>query len=184
MVIKYLVFAIALFLESLLGAALIRSYSHPKNRIWPPLRNGIWQYWYVHLLTESSLFCFLVVGYLDLNSFILTHWWRFVVASILIGVGGILFFWALRTLSLQTSLGFRGNLCIKGPYQYSRNPQYLGTVLFVSGAVLVFNSVLAMVVGVVGNLLFLLTSIVEESWLKELFGEDYETYRKKVARFI
>ena len=142
------------------------------------------EYWYVHFLTKGSIFCFLVVGFLDWNSFILTHWLRFVIASIVIAVGAIIFFWALRTLSLPTSLGLRGNLITQGPYRYSRNPQYMATVLFLSGALLVFNSFFASVIGVIGNLLFILTAFVEESWLQEQYGEEYEDYREKVPRFI
>jgi len=102
----------------------------------------------------------------------------------MMSVGAIVFFWTLRTLTLHTSLGLRGNLITEGPYRYSRNPQYLATVLVFSGALLFFNSFFASIVGVIGNLLFILTPFVEESWLQEQYREEYEDYCKKVPRFI
>ena len=71
----------------------------------------------------------------------------------------------------------------EGPYRYSRNPQYIGTVLVFSGALLFFNSFFASVIGVIGNLLFILTSFVEEAWLKQEFGKEYKEYCERVPRF-
>ncbi len=128
MTIEFALFGIALVLEFLLGGGLMVSMLHPKYRVWPPPKKCSWQYWYIHFSTESSISCFLVLGFLDWNSFFLTHWLRFVFASISIAVGAIIFLWALRTLSFSTSLGLNGKLITEGPYRYSRNPQYVAAI--------------------------------------------------------
>jgi protein-S-isoprenylcysteine O-methyltransferase Ste14 len=184
MPIKFALFGITLVLELLLGGSLIISLLHPKDRVWPPPKKGSWQYWYIHLSTESSISCFLVVGVLDWNTFVLTHGLRFVFASFFIVSGATIFLWALRTLSINTSLGLKGKLITEGPYRYSRNPQYVAAVVFFSGLILLFNSFYALVTGIIGNVWFLLTPFVEEPWLRKRFNEEYDDYCDKVPRYI
>jgi protein-S-isoprenylcysteine O-methyltransferase Ste14 len=181
---EFVLFGIALVLELLLGGGLIVSLLLPKYRVWPPQKKGSWQYWYIHFLTESSIFCFLVLGFLDWNTFFFTHWLRFIFAFILMVPGAAVFLWALRTLTFSTSLGLKAKLVTVGPYKYLRNPQYLGVVLFFSGIILFFNSFYAFVIGFIGNIWFLFTPFVEEPWLREQFRAEYDDYCKKVPRFI
>lgn len=184
MTIEFVFFGTTLVLEFLLGGGLIVSLLCPKYRIWPPPKKGLWQYWYIHFSTESSIFCFLVLGFLDWNTFFLKHWLRFVFAPLFIAVGAIILLWALRTLTINTSLGSKAKLVNEGPYKYSRNPQYLGTILFFSGTILLFNSLYQFVTGTIGIIWFLFAAFVEEPWLRERFKEEYDAYCKEVPRFI
>ncbi|MEX2737936.1 MAG: isoprenylcysteine carboxylmethyltransferase family protein [Candidatus Wukongarchaeota archaeon] len=179
-----LVFGITLVFELLLGTALIVSLLYPKYRVWPPPKKGAWQYWYIHFSTESTIFFFFVLGFLDWNTFFLRHWFRFVFAPLFIALGAIIFLWALRTLTINTSLGSKGKFVNDGPYRYSRNPQYLGTVLFFSGTMLLFNSLYQFVTGTIGIICFLLAAFAEETWLRDQFKEKYDAYCKKVPRFL
>jgi len=179
-----LVLGTTLVFELLLGTALIVSLLYPKYRVWPPPKKGSWQYWYIHFSTESSIFFFLALGFLDWNTFFLKHWLRFIFAPLFIAVGATIFLWALQTLTINTSLGSKGKLVNKGLYRHSRNPQYLGTVLFFSGTMLLFNSIYQFVTGTIGIIWFLLAAFVEEQWLRDQFKEDYDTYCKEVPRFI
>jgi protein-S-isoprenylcysteine O-methyltransferase Ste14 len=179
-----LVFGINLVFELLLGTALIVSLLYPKYRVWPPPKKGSWQYWHIHFSTESSILCFFALGFLDWNTFFLKHWLRFVFAPFFIAVGAIIFLWALRTLTINTSLGLKEKLVTDGPYRCSRNPQYLGTVLFFSGTMLLFNSLYQFLTGIIGIIWFLLAAFVEEPWLRDQFKEEYDTYRKEVPRFL
>ena len=184
MTIEFALFGITLVIEFLLGGGLIVSLLLPKHRVWPPPKKDSWRFWYTHFLTESSIFFFLVLGFLDWNTFFLVHWLRLVFASILMCVGAIIFFWALRTLTVSTSLGLKGKLVTEGPYRYSRNPQYIATVLLFSGAMLLFNSSYAFITGTTGNILFLIMPFIEEPWLRERFKEEYDEYCREVPRFI
>ncbi len=184
MTFEFELFAFTLFLEFLLGGGLVVSLLFPKYRVWPPPKKGSWQFWYTHFLTESSIFFFLVLGFLDWNTFFPVHWLRLVFASILMVVGAIVFLWALRNLTLTTSLGLKGKLVTKGPYRYSRNPQYIATVLLFSGAIIFFNSSYAFITGIIGNILFLITPFIEEPWLRERFKKEYVEYCREVPRFI
>ena len=120
----------------------------------------------------------------NLNTFFLTHWLRFIFVFILMVPGAAFFLWSFRTLSINTSLGLRGKLVTMGPYRHSRNPQYVGAVLFFSGTMLLFNSLYQFVTGTIGIIWFLLVAFVEEPCLRDQFKEEYDTYCKKVPRFI
>ena len=107
MIIESVLFVITFVLELLLGGGLIISLFVPKNRLWPPPQKGSWQYWYVHFLTESSIFCYLILGFLNWNTFFLTNSLRFFFASILMIPGAAIFLWALQTLTVDSSLGLK-----------------------------------------------------------------------------
>ena len=97
-------FGVTLALEGLLGGGCIVSLLRPAHRIWPPPRSGSWQYCYLHLSTESAITCFLVLGIVDGYPFVLLHGLRVGFAALLMAAAA-LFVWAIRTLSLHTSLG-------------------------------------------------------------------------------
>jgi protein-S-isoprenylcysteine O-methyltransferase Ste14 len=181
---EFLLFLFSLILELLLGTGLIVSFLFSKHRLWPPPQKGSWQYWYIHLFTETSIISFIALGILDWNTFMFSHWIFFLVALLLIVSGATLFFWALKTLTFTKSLGSKGKLMTTGPYKYSRNPQYVGLILFFSGTILFFNSFYVLIIGLIGNVWFLLAAFVEEPWLKEQFRKEYENYCKKVPRFF
>lgn len=76
-------------------------------------------------------------------------------------------------------------LVIKGIYQYSRNPMYVGVILILMGETLFFTSknLLAYTALIIFcfNLFIIL---VEEPRLQKDFGADYTNYCKKVGRWI
>lgn len=76
-------------------------------------------------------------------------------------------------------------LVMQGPYQYVRNPMYLGAGLALGGASLVYRS-LGLLAYTVGFLLVLHFFVVmyEEPTLIRLFGTEYEDYRRRVRRWF
>ena len=72
-----------------------------------------------------------------------------------------------------------------GPYKISRNPMYLGVTLLLIGAGFILGSITSFI----GFILFvILVEIIfipeEEKNMSELFGEEFEAYKKKVRRWI
>jgi protein-S-isoprenylcysteine O-methyltransferase Ste14 len=125
-----------------------------------------------------------VLGVVDGQPFELTSGLRVGVATLLMAAGAALFLWAIRTLSLRTSLGVPGTLVTGGPYRHSHNPQHLGAVVLFSGLILLFNSFHAAVTGIIGNGWFLLAPFVEEPWLRDQYREAYDAYCARVPRFL
>ena len=76
-------------------------------------------------------------------------------------------------------------LVTEGMYRYSRNPMYLGLLLLTIASTIWFGTWF----GIIINILFIflinfLQIIPEEKALLEIFGEEYEEYKKNVRRWI
>lgn len=75
-------------------------------------------------------------------------------------------------------------LVTSGPYRYSRNPQYIGFILFTIGMVLYWPTLLTIPMGTVLCLAYLKLAYTEEKRLKLTFKESYKTYSEETPRFV
>ena len=71
-----------------------------------------------------------------------------------------------------------------GPYRYTRNPMYLGHLIFMLGLALTFWSWFALILLVARAGWFHRRVLDDEARLEKLFGADYQTYRARVKRWI
>jgi protein-S-isoprenylcysteine O-methyltransferase Ste14 len=142
------------------------SFLAPAHRVWPPPSRDSWQFyatWFLSWVALSGVFLLALLGG---NSLGLPAWLRAGLGIPLLVLGVRLIAWGFRELTVPTSLGLAGALVRSGPYRFSRNPQYLGTCIYLVG------------------LWFAATPFVEEPWLAERFGAEYESYRRAVPRFL
>ena len=76
-------------------------------------------------------------------------------------------------------------LVISGPFRFSRNPMYLGMVIWMSGLAVFLGSLVVFFFPVA---LFLLAHVVlipiEEKKMEQVFGMDYLNYKKDVRRWV
>lgn len=77
-----------------------------------------------------------------------------------------------------------GELVTSGAYRYSRNPQYTGWILLLSGAAVTARSPLALTLALTVVAAMRIWIPQEEGHLEEHFGEDYVRYRRQVPRFL
>lgn len=72
-----------------------------------------------------------------------------------------------------------------GPFEYSRNPLYLGGLLALLGLIIVWSSVVTAFLTVLVYIIFRYVFIKrEEVILEEEFGEEYREFKKRVGRWI
>ena len=180
---KQLLFWIVLAAVLLNGATVVLSMVRPDKRVWPPPRRDSWQYFYNGVMSFTGLLGVVALGIVDWGSFALHHWGRFLVGGLLMACG---FFalWGYLTLGVQASHGLGGDLVTTGPYQYSRNPQYVGTIPTVLGYAIICNSILALITALLVSGWFVLVPFAEESWCRDPLGTAYEEYSGKVPRFL
>jgi protein-S-isoprenylcysteine O-methyltransferase Ste14 len=177
-------FAAVLAAELFLLAALVWSIRRPRRRIWPPPGQRTWQFWSVWMATAVAFVGSIALAFLDYDSFVLDHVaWKWIGGALIV-LGTALADWGVRTLTSRTSRGLVGEFRRRGPYRWTRNPQYLGHIAVVLGVMLAFDSVLVLVTGTLGIACILLTPIAEEPWLAERYGNEYQEYLRDVPRFL
>ena len=72
----------------------------------------------------------------------------------------------------------------QGPYRFTRNPMYLGHLVFLLGLALTFWSWFAVVILVARALWFHRRVLQDEQRLQEIFGAEYTAYQARVKRWI
>jgi protein-S-isoprenylcysteine O-methyltransferase Ste14 len=72
----------------------------------------------------------------------------------------------------------------QGPYRFTRNPMYLGHLIFLLGLAVTFRSWFALLILAARALWFHRRVLHDEARLKDIFGVEYESYRGRVKRWI
>jgi protein-S-isoprenylcysteine O-methyltransferase Ste14 len=76
------------------------------------------------------------------------------------------------------------HIVVQGPYRYTRNPMYLGHLIFMLGLALTFWSWFALVLFVARAAWFQYRVLGDEARLAATFGAEYDAYRKRVKRLV
>jgi protein-S-isoprenylcysteine O-methyltransferase Ste14 len=172
----------------LLDLSLIATLLVPRLRLWPPPGRDTWQYRLTWTLFAVSFAGFLVVGGLDAGSLGLRRWvgeaGTLIVGSTLFMGGTAVASYAMGELGLRGALGLEAELVTEGPFAVSRNPGYVGDLLLIVGYVILADSRLAGLIGVLGVLWFLLAPFAEEPWLEQQYGDAYRRYKNRHPRFL
>lgn len=76
-------------------------------------------------------------------------------------------------------------IVVSGLYRYTRNPMYVGMLIFCLGfAVILSEAWIVILTPVCGWLIYLIAIRHEEVYLEEKFGETYLAYKNTVRRWI
>jgi protein-S-isoprenylcysteine O-methyltransferase Ste14 len=87
-------------------------------------------------------------------------------------------------LGIKNTTGSSTGLVIKGPYRWTRNPQYLGFMLGLLGWGLMSGSTYTLIAGIAGWVPLYLVPRTEEPWLLEKYGSQYQEYLHCVPRYL
>jgi hypothetical protein len=71
-----------------------------------------------------------------------------------------------------------------GPYKYTRNPMYLGHLIFMTGLGITFQSLAAAVLLAFHVVWFHARVLEDERHLEKLFGAEYADYKARVKRWV
>lgn len=76
-------------------------------------------------------------------------------------------------------------IVVSGLYRYTRNPMYLGMLVFCLGFAIILSEPWVLILTpVCGWLIYLLAIRAEEIYLEDKFGESYRAYKATVRRWI
>ena len=110
----YLFYAIVISLVFLIGSS-VWSILVPERRTWPPLRRSGFIYRVGSVLGPGISISLFVLPVLDWNSFVLEHWLRFPVGSLLLIVGAYFSVGGVFNLGMERTNGQEGELMEDGP---------------------------------------------------------------------
>ena len=175
----YLVFACGLSAGLILDLFLLRTLLAPPFRIWPTPEPGSWQ-----SLTFWGLFRGGMVAALDWNATPLLDWTRFIVALPLGLTGLFITVCGYFNLGLGNTYCGADGLVTGGLYRFSRNPQYTASIIGLIGLSIGANSILTIIMSVVMSGAYVMMALVEEDWLKQLYGAPYRDYCRETSRFL
>jgi protein-S-isoprenylcysteine O-methyltransferase Ste14 len=175
---------ITLLSQALLLGFTAVSFVAPAHRVWPPPSRDSWQFYAVWFLSWVSLSGVFLLAILSSNSLGFPAWLRLGLGVPLLAFGVLFIGWGFLELSGSTTLGLPGPFIRSGPYRFSRNPQYLGSCLYLAALVVLSGSHLTAIGCLAVALWFLAAPFVEEPWLAERYGAEYEAYRRAVPRFF
>ena len=113
-----------------------------------------------------------------------------ILAIIAFAIGGMIYLWCLWDFATfgrgtPAPIDAPKKLVVRGLYKYIRNPMYVGVLTVVLGWSILYHSLnlllYALCVAVGFNLFILL---YEEPHLRQIFGNQYDEYCKKVGRWL
>ena len=163
---------------------IVWSVAVPARRIWPPPSKRSWQYlstWFLFYLVLSLNTLLLV---LDWNTWVFDDPNRFIIGIPLAVIGTLLLVSGVRTLGIRNTSGLSDGFIIDGPYRFTRNPQYLGDMMLFIGLSIMANSLMLWLAHALLILVFSITPLAEEDWLKDQYGDSYRSYFEGTSRFL
>ncbi len=168
----------------ILLAGTVWSVAFPARRAWPPPQRRSWQYVLTWASFDAACGLSTALLFLDWNSWAFASPLRFIVGLPLALLGGMLAGWGIVTAGWKNTSGQRGGFVASGPYRFTRNPQYVGDIVFFVGVGVMANSVFLWIANVLLSLCFVVAPLTEEPWLEEQYGDAYREYRTRVPRFL
>lgn len=76
-------------------------------------------------------------------------------------------------------------LVTSGPFSFSRNPMYLGILVWLTGFAVLLGSLVVFIVPVIFFLVMQIILIpIEEKRMQQIFGEEYKKYKRQVRRWL
>lgn len=176
-------FPTALVADVALIIGYIASALLPDRRLWP-IGDSTWRWGFNWSALTLVFTGFPVLAYRDWNSFRVSSTPIRIAGAIISTLGMAFSLSALFELGWMESSGREGELRTDGIYKYTRNPQSIGFITFIVGAILAVNSRKLAAHGLLTAVVYILFPFAEEPWLREHYGEEYEEYCNQTPRFI
>ncbi|GAB5434165.1 MAG: hypothetical protein EpisKO_35350 [Epibacterium sp.] len=173
---------VALLAAILLATHLSLSLKCPSFGLWPAADG-----WRHHLAFGLfRVFCGATVVFalteIGVNGW--GHWLRYAVGLPLMVMAFGITLWGYRFLGLDNTYCDTGGLVTGGMYEYSRNPQYVTSVLATVGLGITTGSWTTVALALVLFALYFLFVLNEERWLLKGYGKAFADYMRSTPRFV
>jgi len=112
------------------------------------------------------------------------HWIRYAVGLPIMVLSFGITLWGYRFLGLDNTNCESDGLVTGGMYAYSRNPQYVTSVLATVGLGIASGSWMTLVLAATLFVIYFLFVLNEERWLLQGYGRAFRDYMKSTPRFV
>lgn len=168
-------------LLSIITLSRVRSEYQSPQKLSTPTVVIVWGLYFLH----AGLTVF--AAWRSIWTLPVSEWLAILTGGILILFGsgfftaGILEFRSFQRMSGQRT----DQLVSSGVYRWSRNPQNVGWIIFLTGVALIGKSGSALVlIALFAVFLHIYIVYVEEAFLEIIYGEAYRLYRTSTARYL
>ncbi len=151
--------------------------------LWPVPHKGSWQSYTFWPLFRTGLGLTILLGI-----------WQFATASshgleaaiglplALIALGFTVY--GYFDLGIGNTYGADDSLVTTGLYRYSRNPQYVASIIGFSGLAIAVAKPETIMLSALAILVYTLLPYAEEPWLEDVYGDAYRSYEAQTPRFL
>ncbi len=178
----------AVFLAALAALAalnmllLLTAFTHVL-KLWPTPGKRSWQSYVFWPLFRAGLGLTILLGVIRF-ALAPSHGWQAALGVPLALAGFGFTIYGYFDLGIENTYGRDDRLVTSGLYRYSRNPQYVASILAFLGlagasASLDVALLCALAIGV-----YVLLPLMEEPWLARTYGASYQRYRQRTPRFF
>ena len=149
-------------------------------QFWPPPSAKSWQHGTFRALFRVFFTSLLVISVADFDP---GNVWRYLLGTTLLVIGfGFALNWT-GFLGWKNAFGEATGLKTKGPFAVSRNPIYMVSIVGMAGWAILVNSLFLTSLLTLWACLYVAAPFVEELWMKENYGAEFEDYMADVPRF-
>lgn len=168
----------------ILCALLVYTLLNPRFGFWPAADKAGWRHHTA--LTLFRVFCGALVIFagLEMLTAPLPGLLNVALGLPVVAAAYGVTLWGYRSLGLENTYCGADGLVTGGLYAYSRNPQYVSSVLAGIGLAIAAGSwtVLALTGGLFA--IYLLFALNEERWLAQGYGQAFMDYMRRTPRFF
>lgn len=177
------IFGAAFAALAVLNVLLLATVFTDSFKLWPTPGKGSWQNFTFWPLFRGGLGLTLLLGV-----------WQFAAApsyglealiGVPLGLMALAFtIYGYYDLGIENTYGGDDSLVTTGLYRYSRNPQYVASIIGFLGLALAVGTVETVVLCALAIGVYSLLPFAEEPWLARLYGDSYESYKLQTPRFL
>jgi protein-S-isoprenylcysteine O-methyltransferase Ste14 len=179
-----LIFDAAAAALAVLNILLLATVFSSSFKLWPTPSRTSWQNYTFWPLFRGGL------GLTLLYSILTVQWppegesLRFALGMLMVVAGFGFTIYGYFDLGIENTYGADQGLVTGGLYRYSRNPQYVASIVGFTGTALAHGGLDVVLLCALAVLVYVILPFTEEPWLRKAYGAAYDEYAQRVPRFL
>ena len=177
------VFIVAIAALTVLNTLLALTVFTDVLKLWPTPGRQSWQNYVFWPLFRAGIGLTILLGVARFG-LAPSHDWPASLGALLALAGFGFTIYGYFDLGLDNTYGSDDGLVTSGLYRYSRNPQYVASIIAFVGLALAAASMDAALLCALAIGVYVLLPLAEEPWLERAYGAGYVLYKQRTPRFF